>query len=196
VKHVFKWAVENELVPGVYHSLAAIAGLRENRSDARESEPVRPVPDEHVYAVEKFVSPQVRAMIRLQMLTSNLSEVTNARDLTLNIEKNMVDVTTRATNGWKAEKGALKTGSVEFSMVYDVTDTHMTAFFTNATVAMAVLDGSDATLGTEGLWSDLRSGQVEQGRTDRRRADGRGGDQAVVNGRSAGVGDSRRMTLA
>ncbi len=38
-------------------------------TSARESEPVRPVPDEHVDAIRPFVSRQIGAMIELQRLT-------------------------------------------------------------------------------------------------------------------------------
>jgi integrase len=70
LKHVFKWAVEHGLVPGeVHHRLATVSGLRRGRSDARETEPVRPVPDGHIDAVLPLVSRQVRAMIQLQLLT-------------------------------------------------------------------------------------------------------------------------------
>jgi len=43
--------------------------LRPLRRGFRESQPVRPVPDECVDAIEKFVSRQVRAMVQLQRLT-------------------------------------------------------------------------------------------------------------------------------
>jgi len=70
IKRMFKWATETELVPpGVFQGLQAIAGLRRGRAAARETEPVRPVPEEHVTAVFPFVSAQVRAMIELQLLT-------------------------------------------------------------------------------------------------------------------------------
>jgi integrase len=70
IKHVFKWAVENEMISAeVFHGLQAVAGFRAGRSDAPEPEPVRPVPVEYVEAVLPHVSPQVRAMIRLQLLT-------------------------------------------------------------------------------------------------------------------------------
>lgn len=70
VRQVFKWGVANELIPAsVYHGLLAVAGLKRGRTDARESEPVRPVPEEYIDAVLPHVSPQVKAMIELQLLT-------------------------------------------------------------------------------------------------------------------------------
>jgi len=69
IKRMFKWATENELVlPSVYHSLQAFCGLRRGRSEARETQPVQPVPDEFVDAVRPHVSGQVWAMIELQRL--------------------------------------------------------------------------------------------------------------------------------
>lgn len=77
IKRVFKWGVANELMPpDVHHGLAAVDGLREGRSEARETEPVRPVPDAHVDAVKPYVSRHVWAMIELQRLTGmRLGEV-------------------------------------------------------------------------------------------------------------------------
>ena len=70
VKHVFKWAVENELIPpSVHHGLQAVSGLKAGRSEAHESDPVHAVPEERVSATLPFVSRQVAAMIRLQLLT-------------------------------------------------------------------------------------------------------------------------------
>ena len=61
---LFKWAVEDEKVPpSVHHGLVAVAGLKKGRSEARESEPVRPVPEAFVDAVLPHVSPQVAAII-------------------------------------------------------------------------------------------------------------------------------------
>ncbi|MGA2498396.1 MAG: recombinase XerD [Tepidisphaeraceae bacterium] len=69
IKRVFKWGTENELVPPeVFHGLQAVSGLKAGRSDARESVPVKPVPDERVAEVLPLVSRQVAAMIRLQQL--------------------------------------------------------------------------------------------------------------------------------
>src|SRR4051794_10261210 len=67
---MFKWAVENELVPpSVLQALKAVNGLRRGRTEARESAPVRPVPDAFVDAVRPHVPRLVWAMIELQRLT-------------------------------------------------------------------------------------------------------------------------------
>jgi integrase len=71
VKGIFRWATEQELIPGgVYHSMMALAGLRKGYSDAPESQAVRPVPMELVMGIKPFVSSQVWAMIELQLLTA------------------------------------------------------------------------------------------------------------------------------
>jgi len=70
VKRMFRWAVENELVPpGLYHGLQAVAGLKRGRTEARESEGVKPVPEADVEAVLPLLSRQVAAMVRIQLLT-------------------------------------------------------------------------------------------------------------------------------
>lgn len=70
VRRMFRWATENEHVSGeVYHALQAVAGLKAGRSKAPETEPVKPVPEEHVYAIKPHVSRHIWAMIELQLLT-------------------------------------------------------------------------------------------------------------------------------
>ena len=65
-----KWAVENERVAAsVHHGLKAVAGLKKGRTEAKELDPVKPVPEAHVEAVRPFVARQVWAMIELQRLT-------------------------------------------------------------------------------------------------------------------------------
>ena len=69
IRRLFKWAVENELLTGsVLHSLQAVTGLRRGRSEAKDRDPVRPVAETDVNAVLPHVVPQVRDMIRLQLL--------------------------------------------------------------------------------------------------------------------------------
>jgi integrase len=70
VKRMFKWAVENELVPAsVYHGLQAVPGLKKGRSLAKETERVRPVADDLVDAVLPHLLPPVRAMVQVQRLS-------------------------------------------------------------------------------------------------------------------------------
>ncbi len=86
IRRMFKWGVEEELVPAnVLHALQAVAPLKYGRSSARESEPVKPVPDHFVDAVEDHVARPVWAMIELQRLTGMRSgEVTSMRPCDLN----------------------------------------------------------------------------------------------------------------
>lgn len=70
IKMVFKWGVENELLPpSSFHALQAVAGLRRGRSEARESEPVKPVPEHVVMETLKHLSATHQAMVRLQLYT-------------------------------------------------------------------------------------------------------------------------------
>jgi hypothetical protein len=53
IRRAFRWGVENEKVPPeILAALAAVRGLAKSRSNAREPDPVKPVPMEHVQAVE------------------------------------------------------------------------------------------------------------------------------------------------
>jgi integrase len=70
LRRMFKWGVGEELVPpAVYHALAAVTGLQRGRTDARESEPVKPVADEVVSATLAHLTPHVRAIVELMMCT-------------------------------------------------------------------------------------------------------------------------------
>jgi len=70
IRRVFKWGVENQLVPAaVLHGLQAVAPLKHGRCEVRETEPVTPVPDAMVDAVVKEAPAQIAAMIELQRLT-------------------------------------------------------------------------------------------------------------------------------
>jgi integrase len=71
VRRMVKWAVSEELLPGeCLHRLISVEGLRHGDPGTRETEPIRPVPEAFVEAVKPLVSPQIRAMIELQMLTA------------------------------------------------------------------------------------------------------------------------------
>src|SRR5262245_61715983 len=71
IVRAFKWAASEELVPvTAYQALRTVSGLSRGRSAARESEPVAPVPAAFVEATLPYLMPPVRAMVRLQLLTS------------------------------------------------------------------------------------------------------------------------------
>jgi integrase len=70
VRQVFSWAVSRELIPGQVHSdLCTLKGLQANRTDARETEPVKPVPHAYVDATLDFLPPAVETMVKLQLAT-------------------------------------------------------------------------------------------------------------------------------
>ncbi len=70
IRTMFKWAASMELIPpSVPAGLATVAGLRQGRTEAAESEPVKPVAESHVQPTLAHMSPQVRAMVELQLLT-------------------------------------------------------------------------------------------------------------------------------
>lgn len=70
IRQLFKWAVSHELVPeSVYRALATVEGLKQSRTKARESAPVKPIAVEHVEAVLRFLPPPVEAIVRLELLT-------------------------------------------------------------------------------------------------------------------------------
>jgi integrase len=70
IVRMFKWATSQELIPSaVVHGLQSLSGLRRDRSDAKESPPVTPVPIAYVEAVLPYTSRQVATMVQLQLLT-------------------------------------------------------------------------------------------------------------------------------
>ena len=93
------------------------------------------------------------------------TEVTNVKDLTLNLESGEADVTTRATQGWKATAATLKEASLEFTILYDPADADFTAFqtayFSNTPLALVVSDGQDTAHGLDADFS-ITAFSVEQ----------------------------------
>ncbi|MBI3461444.1 MAG: site-specific integrase [Planctomycetes bacterium] len=69
IRRLFRWAVENELVPAaVCYGLAAVAGLRRGRTEAREPDPVGPVGDATVDGTLPHLPPVVADMVKFQRL--------------------------------------------------------------------------------------------------------------------------------
>jgi predicted secreted protein len=87
--------------------------------------------------------------------TAASKELTNVKDVTLNLEAGEADVTTRGNKGWRATVGTLKEGSVEFEMVWDSADAGFSAikdaYFNNKPVALKILDYENG----EGLDADF-----------------------------------------
>lgn len=83
------------------------------------------------------------------------SEIGNIKDLSISLERNTADVTTRSANGWRLTVGVLADGRVEFQMVWDTEDTNFTAiknaFFNNTTIDCWFVDGDASSSGYEGL---------------------------------------------
>jgi len=66
IRHVFKWGVAHELVPETaWRALCSVEGLR--FGEAVETKPVKPVPEDHITAIKPFVTPQIWAMVNLQL---------------------------------------------------------------------------------------------------------------------------------
>ena len=82
------------------------------------------------------------------------TELTNCKDVTLNLEKGEADVTTRGST-WRLTVGTLKDASVDFTMLWDDTDAGFIAikdaFFNSTNIALAFLDGAAG----EGLDADF-----------------------------------------
>ena len=70
VRRMFKWAVSEQMVsPVILHGLQSVTALKRGRTKAKESKPVKPVDEQHVYEVLAHTTPVVAAMIELQLLT-------------------------------------------------------------------------------------------------------------------------------
>jgi hypothetical protein len=99
------------------------------------------------------------------------SELTNVRNLTLNLEAGEADVTTRANSGWRATAPTLRECAVDFEMVWDPADTGFsaikTAFLTNGLIALKVLDqaGGQGPDGDFSITSFTRSEDLEEALT-------------------------------
>lgn len=67
---IFKWAAGREILPAsVSQSLAAVEPLRYGNTEAKESDPVRPVNESLIAATLANLSPTIKAMVEVQLLT-------------------------------------------------------------------------------------------------------------------------------
>jgi len=83
------------------------------------------------------------------------TELTNCKDVSLNLEKGEADITTRANNGWRATVGTLKDGGIEFEAIWKPGDAGfdalMAAWANGTEISMMALDGPYGTAGSKGL---------------------------------------------
>lgn len=81
--------------------------------------------------------------------------INNVKDLTLSLDKDEVDITTRGSGGFKEFIDGMIDASIDFGMVWDTEDTDFaairTAFFAKTAVEFLILDGLVATTGSQGL---------------------------------------------
>ncbi|MCC7409957.1 MAG: hypothetical protein IT442_17960 [Phycisphaeraceae bacterium] len=96
------------------------------------------------------------------------TELTNVRNVTLNLEAGEADVTTRANSGWRATAPTLRECTCEFEMVWDPADAGFTAiknaFLTAGLVALKILDqaGGQGPDGDFSITSFSRNEQLEE----------------------------------
>jgi hypothetical protein len=87
--------------------------------------------------------------------TPVLNPVDNCRDLTLGLEKNEADVTTRGNDGWRALVGVLKEATIEFNMIADGADedyiAFRDAFLNNTNIEVFVMSADVDEADSEGL---------------------------------------------
>lgn len=70
VVRMFKWAVSQELVDvATHHRLKTVEPLRIGETDAEETKPIVPANLKHVRETAKYLPPQLRAVIRIQVAT-------------------------------------------------------------------------------------------------------------------------------
>ena len=83
-----------------------------------------------------------------------LTEMSNVKDVTLNLEAGEADITTRANSGWRATAPTLRECTCEFEMVWKPGDTGFdaikAAFLGGTAIELAVLDQARETTGAQG----------------------------------------------
>jgi integrase len=70
VRRIFRWGLAEELVPaGIVTAISAVDGIQAGRTDLPEGKRVEPVSEKHVEAVLPLLTPTVRAMVQVQLLS-------------------------------------------------------------------------------------------------------------------------------
>lgn len=83
-----------------------------------------------------------------------LTELTNVKDVTLNLNAGEADVTDRSNSGWRATAASLRECTVDFEMVWKPADAGFAflrdAYLGNSVVELAVLDQDRSESGAQG----------------------------------------------
>lgn len=91
------------------------------------------------------------------------TEITNVKDVTLDLSASEADITTRAANGWTVYLPALKDATLSFTMNYEPTNSSFTsiqsAFFGHTALAMLVADNSGAGLDADFVYTGFTINQ-------------------------------------
>ena len=86
----------------------------------------------------------------------DLVELTNARDVTLNLSLALADVSTRGGGGFRQQVGTLAEGTVTSQVLFDDADASFafltTKFFARESFPVLVFSGDIAAPNNEGLW--------------------------------------------
>lgn len=93
------------------------------------------------------------------VVATSWTELTNVKDVSLDIEAGESDVTTRGAGGWTATKATLRSVSLEFEMMWDtaadgfsdIRDAHKNG----TTIALAIYDAAITTATSQGLQADF-----------------------------------------
>lgn len=86
--------------------------------------------------------------------SATLTELTNVKDLTANLETGEADVTTRANNGWRATAATLKEMTLEWEMQWKPGDGGFeaikNAWLNSSEIGLVAVDQAYGTVGAQG----------------------------------------------
>lgn len=87
------------------------------------------------------------------------TEVSNIKNLNINMTQEMTDISTRASGGWKHEAPTVKSGSITFDMQWKPDDSQFTAikaaFLAGSEVFAVALDQAKTVTGAQGPGSNF-----------------------------------------
>ena len=93
-----------------------------------------------------------------ELALASLDEITNVKDLSVNLESDEADVTTRANSGWHATAATLKSATMDFEMVWKPGDTGFdliqAAYLASTNISAAALTGALSTANSDGPYGD------------------------------------------